>query len=531
MPLSLYAFSSNPQIPWSGAPTDNGTCASCHGSLATPSLITLNAPTTYTPGGTAVSMTATIPSNGGWELSARLASNDGQAGVLAAGTGSNVATATTSAGTIQFVRSSSSGTSWTFTWTPPATNVGNIVLYTTGGNHGTNYASSFTLTPAAGTTPETLTLSATTLSFTFDGTATPATQAVQVTSSGAPIPVTVTSVVTSPAGGTWLTATPPGGNTPVGVTVAVNPAGLAVGTYTGTVSVASTGATNSPQTVAVTFTLTAPGPVAQPTLVATPSSLTFTVTAGGAAPPAQSVQVSASDNSTQAFTAAAATKSNGNWLAVTPASGNTPGTESVTVDPTGLAAGTYSGTVTLTSAGVSNSPLLVNVTFTVNSTTPPPTQTVNFSFNVTDQESGGTDSLLLDGTGTIDTSGKVTASGSFTQSTTPPGCPAPTGGDEVFKRHAIVASGTWTATSATVNVTGTGRRTSGTIVLMVSLSPQGGAMETGTMTIASTGTNRGVTLAIDGGATFMPTGVGRVSITASGSGGGGGSGDDAVTRR
>jgi hypothetical protein len=276
-PLILYAFSSNPPTPYSGAPGE-GTCSSCHGSLTAGSGVTVALPsTTYTPGGAAVSWTVTIPATGGFELSTRLQADNSQAGSLTAGTTSNVVS-----GTVQYVRSSSSGTSWTFQWTPPATNIGNVVVYVTGGAHSANFSNSYVLTPVGATTPETLTLSTASLTFTYNGTATPS-QAVQVTSSGEPIPVT-TSVSTT-GGANWLTATPPGGSTPLPVTVGVNPAGLAVGTYTGTVTIASTGATNSPQSVAVTFNVTVAAPPTLPTLVLTSASLNFTAPVGGTALP------------------------------------------------------------------------------------------------------------------------------------------------------------------------------------------------------------------------------------------------------
>ena len=210
--------------------------------------MTLTAPSTYTPGGAAVSMTVTIPSSGGFELSA-LASNNSQAGSLTAGTGTQVSGAD--------IFDTGHGTTWTFMWTPPASNVGNVTVYVAGGTHSVDYASTATITPAA-TTPDALTLDNTALTFTFDGTA-PGNQSVQVTSSGAPLPITTTVAVTSPSGGTWLTATPAAGTTPVGLTVSANPAGLAAGTYMGTVTVNGTGASNNPQTVNVTFTLSTAG--------------------------------------------------------------------------------------------------------------------------------------------------------------------------------------------------------------------------------------------------------------------------------
>jgi hypothetical protein len=401
-------------------------------------------------------------------------------------------------------------------------------VYVTGGTNIANFSNSYTLTPAGVATPETLTLSTASLTFTYNGAAAPS-QPVQVTSSGAPIPVT-TSVSTT-SGGNWLTATPPGGSTPLPVTVSVNPAGLAVGTYTGTVTIASTGATNSPQTVAVTFNVTAVTPPTLPTLVLSSASLSFTAPVGGTAVP-KNVQVTSSGSNVM-FTAAAATKSGGNWLSVSPTSASTPSAEMISVALTGLTAGTYSGTVTFTSSGASNSPVLLSVTLTVTSTTPPPTSSVDFSFNVTDRQSGGSDRLLLDGTGSVDPAGSVTGGGSFTRYGARSG-----GGEDGGGSSAIVASGTWKATSVTSFTPATGaggRGRGGILVLGVQISTQGGSSSKGTMRIASTGSDSGVTLDIDGGATFDPTGVGRVSITRSsgGSGGGGGgsdTGDDAVAR-
>jgi hypothetical protein len=50
---------------------------------------------------------------------------------------------------------------------------------------------------------------------------------------------------------------------------------------------------------------------------------------------------------------------------VTSTSGTTPGSVSVSINTTGLTAGTYTGSVTITSSGASNSPRIVSVTLTV----------------------------------------------------------------------------------------------------------------------------------------------------------------------
>lgn len=97
-----------------------------------------------------------------------------------------------------------------------------------------------------------------------------------------------------------------------------------------------------------------------------------------------------------------------------------------------------------------------------------------------------------------------------------------------------MASGTWTVVSFSSFTPATGggdddrRGSGGVLVLQVQLATQGGGTSTATMRIASTGNDSGVTLAIDGGATFLPSGIGRVRITTSSGGGegSGGGGDD-----
>jgi uncharacterized protein (TIGR03437 family) len=105
------------------------------------------------------------------------------------------------------------------------------------------------------------------------------------------------------------------------------------------------------------------------TLTASPTSLSFTYQVGAEAPAAKAVQVTSSGSAIP-FTAAAATASGGDWLKITPASGNTPGPVSVTVDPASLAVGTYTGTITLASSGAGNSPK-VSVSLVVQSTPQP----------------------------------------------------------------------------------------------------------------------------------------------------------------
>jgi uncharacterized protein (TIGR03437 family) len=100
---------------------------------------------------------------------------------------------------------------------------------------------------------------------------------------------------------------------------------------------------------------------AQSTLAVSPASLQFSLTAGGAAPAAQSIQITNSGNGMLSWTATASAT----WITVSPASGLAPSTLSVSISPAGLSAGTYTGSVQITSANASNTPQSIGVTLTV----------------------------------------------------------------------------------------------------------------------------------------------------------------------
>jgi cellulose 1,4-beta-cellobiosidase len=55
----------------------------------------------------------------------------------------------------------------------------------------------------------------------------------------------------------WLSVSPSSGTAPSSLTVTVNPSGLSIGTYNGTITVSSSRASNSPQTVPFTLTIAA----------------------------------------------------------------------------------------------------------------------------------------------------------------------------------------------------------------------------------------------------------------------------------
>ncbi|MGH9720024.1 MAG: BACON domain-containing protein [Bryobacteraceae bacterium] len=205
-------------------------------------------------------------------------------------------------------------------------------------------------------------LSVTPASLTFvqnAGAPAPPTQTVRVTASGN---ATLTfSASTTTQIGSWLTLTPTTGSTPADLTITANGTQLSPGSYTGSVTIVSPGAPNSPLNVPVTLVVTAPG-----NMSLSPASLAFTHQAGAATPPAaQGVAVSVTGGQAN-FTAAAATTGTAQgWLSVTPTSGVTPQNLSISVAPQNLAPGAYSGTVTVVVPGATNTPQTVQVTLTV----------------------------------------------------------------------------------------------------------------------------------------------------------------------
>src|SRR5205807_669026 len=89
-------------------------------------------------------------------------------------------------------------------------------------------------------------------------------------------------------------------------------------------------------------------------IAVTPSSLSF-VTAAGASPSAQTLQVSTATAGSlgATVTATVATTSGGQWLSVTPtATGTSPVTLTATVASASLAPGIYQGTITIAANGV-----------------------------------------------------------------------------------------------------------------------------------------------------------------------------------
>ena len=214
--------------------------------------------------------------------------------------------------------------------------------------------------------PPVLNVTPTSLSFTATtGGADPASKTAALTNTGGGS----LSFTTSPGASAWLTATPAAGSAPATITVSPHISGLSAGTYDGTITVTAAGATGSPQTIAVHLTVTDPPPPPPPALGLTPTSLSFTATTGGADPASKTAAVTNTGSGSLTFTTSTGTA---DWLAATPASGSAPATVTVSPHISGLAAGGYDGTVTVTAAGATGSPKTVAVHLTVTDPAPPP---------------------------------------------------------------------------------------------------------------------------------------------------------------
>ena len=146
-----------------------------------------------------------------------------------------------------------------------------------------------------------------------------------------------TSVVTTLSGGNWLSVSPPSSATAARVSIQVSPAGLAPGTYSGRLDFSGPGIVNAPQSVEVSYTVLPSNATPGPSISTT--GLIFV--AAGSNPAPQTVQVSNPSSQPLTVSTRLAFAKGSNWFGAT-ANGLT---ETVTVNATGLAPGTYVGTL------------------------------------------------------------------------------------------------------------------------------------------------------------------------------------------
>lgn len=158
---------------------------------------------------------------------------------------------------------------------------------------------------------------------------------------------------------TWITCSPTSGSGYDWVTVTVDPNGLAAGTYDGTVAVKDSNASNSPQTVSVTLTISEGNPI----IWLSRTQLNFGAAGGTVTCGEQAFLIENTGQGTLNWNAT----SNVDWLACSPASGTDSGMVTVSLDSsvTGFAVGTYSGVISVGDTNAENSPQSVWVTLIV----------------------------------------------------------------------------------------------------------------------------------------------------------------------
>ena len=182
-------------------------------------------------------------------------------------------------------------------------------------------------------------------------------------SSVAPATLTISSDAAIPfrvaADSPWVALSTVAGVAPGALTIKPSPAGLAPGYYAANVTV--TFADGRSFSVSVSLVI-----YGLPRLTLSGNAPSFTAIAGSAGVQSRDVTVVASirDVTVQA-SAEVFSPAGGNWLSVSPSAGTSPILLHILVNPAGLTAGVYSGTIAIASSAAGNSPLSVPVSLSV----------------------------------------------------------------------------------------------------------------------------------------------------------------------
>jgi hypothetical protein len=207
------------------------------------------------------------------------------------------------------------------------------------------------LTVAPAPVPPAIGISPTGFSFTVQrGDGNPAAQTLNISNTGGG-----TLTWTASDNAAWLTLSPASGINNGAMRVSAATGSLAVGTYSGMITLSAPGARST--SVPVTFTVTeAPVP---PRIGASLTTLSFTAQEGGSNPAAQTLSLSNTGGGNLTWTAS----DNAPWLTLSQTSGTGNGTITVTAATGSLAAGTYNAMIALGSTGATT--IQIPVTFTV----------------------------------------------------------------------------------------------------------------------------------------------------------------------
>jgi hypothetical protein len=167
--------------------------------------------------------------------------------------------------------------------------------------------------------------------------------------------------------GGWLTATLSGATAPTSLGLVPSAAALSVGTYHATVSVTSAVAVNGPVALEVELEVRPPA-MGGGMIALSPAAHAFTAVAAGNNPAAKTVQVTNDGSGSISGLATQVEYQAGQptgWLAGALNTTTAPAVLTINATKGSLPVGTYIGKLWISSAGASNSPRAVDVTFTV----------------------------------------------------------------------------------------------------------------------------------------------------------------------
>ncbi|MBW1891370.1 MAG: immunoglobulin domain-containing protein, partial [Deltaproteobacteria bacterium] len=181
---------------------------------------------------------------------------------------------------------------------------------------------------------------------------------------------------------TWLSCTPTSGNSTGGhdsIQVSYASAGLSAGTYSATITISDSSATNSPRTISVSLTVAEPSPA-----ITISSGSLSNFSAQGTNAPSQGFDVWNSGGGVLNY----AISDNVSWLSCTPISGISTGehdTVQVAYASAGLSTGAHSATIAISSAGTGTKYVTVSlqVVDRITIETQPISQTKYIQQNVT----------------------------------------------------------------------------------------------------------------------------------------------------
>lgn len=191
------------------------------------------------------------------------------------------------------------------------------------------------------------------MSFTGDeGGSNPPSQTLKITNNGNG---TMNWTATTDTDNAWLSVSPDSGAAPSDAEVSVNIMALTAGTYTGAITI--TTASGVKGTVSIKLTVN-PSPAI---LRVIPLELSFSARVNGINPLSKDVLITNLGSGALGWKASAPAP----WITIDKTSGDAPSSLSVSVNNSGLDAGTYSGSVVIEAPGARNSPQAVTVTLTL----------------------------------------------------------------------------------------------------------------------------------------------------------------------